>query len=64
MKDKPEIIAYITDNKERIISGDPLCIFIKDEAERKQLVSEIGRALRANAIQLKNGDFIIVTDTK
>ena len=64
MKDKPEIIAYVTNNKERIISGDPLCFFIEDETERKQLVSDISRALRANAIQLKNGDYIIVTDVK
>lgn len=64
MKDKPEIIAYVTNNKERLISGDPLCFYIEDEAERNQLVSDISRALRANAIQLNNGDIIIVTDVK
>ncbi len=64
MKNKPEIIAYITDNKERIISGDPLCLFVEDEADRQQLISDIARGLRANVIQLKNGDHIIVTDTQ
>jgi hypothetical protein len=64
MKDKPEIIAYVTNNKERIISGDPLCFFMEDEDERVQFVSEISRALCANAIRLKNGDYIIVADAK
>lgn len=62
MKDKPEIIVYITDSKDRVISGDPLCLYIKDETEKKQTVSEIGRAMRANIIQLKNGDYLIMTD--
>ena len=62
MKEKPEIIAYITSNRDRIISGNALCLHITDETERKQTILEIGRALRANIIQLKNGDYMIVTD--
>ncbi len=63
MKDKPEIIAYITNNKDRIITGNALCLYITDETERKQTILEIGRALRANIIQLKNGDYMIISDT-
>lgn len=63
MKDKPEIIAYITDNKEKVITGNPLCLCIADEEERKQIITDIAKGLRANVIQLKNGDYIIVTDT-
>lgn len=63
MKEKPEIIAYITDNKEKVITGNPLCLYITDEAERKQIITDIAKGLRANVIQLKNGDYIIVTDT-
>jgi len=62
MKDKPEIIVYITNNREKIITGNPLCLYIEDEEERKQILSDIGRGLRANIIQLKNGDHIIVSD--
>ena len=64
MSDKPEIIAYITSDRERIISGDPLCLYITDETAKQQIVSELGRALRANAIQLKNGDYIVMTDVR
>ncbi len=62
MKDKPEIIAYITNNRDKIITGNPLCLCIEDETERKQIISDIGRGLRANVIQLKNGDYIIVSN--
>jgi len=30
----PEILVYITDNKERIISGDPLTLYIPDSVEQ------------------------------
>jgi hypothetical protein len=63
MKEKPEIIAYITENKEIVITGNPLSLYIPDEAERKQVVADIARSLRANVIQLKNGDYIVVSDT-
>jgi hypothetical protein len=63
MRDKPEIIAYITDNRERVITGNPLCLFMTDETERKQTVADIAKGLRANVIQLKNGDYVIVADT-
>lgn len=62
MKEKPEIIVYVTDKKEKVITGNPLCLWITDEEERKQVISDIARGLRANVIQLKNGDYIIVTD--
>lgn len=62
MKSKPEIIAYITTNRDKVITGNPLCLFIEDEAERKQIITDIGRGLRANIIQLKNGDYMIVSD--
>jgi len=57
----PEIIAYITAKKERIITGNPLCLHIEDINEQKQIVSDLSRSLRANVIQLKNGDYIIIT---
>ncbi len=62
MREKPEIIVYVTENRERVITGNPLSLHIADETERRQTVQEIGRALRANVIQLKNGDYMIVAD--
>ena len=62
MKAKPEIIAYITENRDKVITGNPLALFIPDEIERKQVVTDIARSMRANVIQLKNGDYIIISD--
>jgi len=56
-----EILAYITDNKERVISGDPLTLYITDEAEREQYMRDLGLALRADVVHLKNGDHILIS---
>ncbi|GLC82708.1 capping complex subunit for YIEGIA [Lacrimispora brassicae] len=57
----PEILVYITDNKERIISGDPLTLYIPDLEERETCLTDLGKALRANVVQLKNGDHILIS---
>lgn len=59
-KEKAEIVAYITLNKERVFGGYPLILIAKDEEEQKQMVRDIGIALRADVSQLKCGDYIIV----
>ncbi len=60
MKGSVQILVYITDNPDKIAGGDPLCLCIRDEAEKQQTLLDISRALRANVIQLKNGDYMIV----
>lgn len=57
----PEILVYITDNRERIISGDPLTLYIPDPEEREICLTDLGKALRANVVQLKNGDHILIS---
>ena len=61
MKGSSEILAFITDNKERVHSGDPLTLYIEDEAMRKDCVRDIARALHANVVQLKTGDYMIIS---
>ncbi len=61
MKGNMQILVYITNKPDKIIGGDPLCLCIPDEGEKQQLLIDIGRALRANVIQLKNGDYMIVS---
>lgn len=58
---KPEILVYITDNRERVITGSPLILFLPAGDEREQCLRDLGIALQANAIQLKNGDHVIVS---
>ncbi len=60
-QNKPEILVYITDNKQRIISGDPLTLYIPDSEERESCLTDLGKALRADVIQLKNGDHVLIS---
>ncbi len=57
-----QILVYVTSNKDRVIGGDPLCLYIEDDAEKQQLLIDMGRALKANVILLKNGDYMIVNN--
>jgi siroheme synthase len=54
------IITYITSDKERVISGDPLTLFAADQEEKAALAAELARALRADVVQLKNGDYLLI----
>ncbi len=54
------ILAYITADKERIVGGDPLTLLAVDPEERKSLTLEFARALKADVVQLKNGDYLLI----
>lgn len=58
------IIVYITADEKRVLGGDPLTLLVKDQNDQKELTVELGRALRADVIQLKNGDYLLVNDNK
>ncbi len=59
-KDKAEIIAYITLNKERVFGGNPLILIANDVEEQKILCRDIAKAMKANVSQLNCGDYIII----
>ena len=58
------IVVYITADEKRVLGGDPLTLLIKDQNEQKDITVELGRALRADVVQLKNGDYILITEQK
>jgi len=58
------IIVYITADEKRVLSGDPLTLLVKGQNEQKELTVELGRALRADVIQLKNGDYVLINNDK
>ncbi len=60
-KNTVEILAYITGDEKRVITGNPLTLFITDENERKTCVADLGKALKANVLQLKNGDYLLIS---
>lgn len=57
-----KIAVYITSDEKRVLGGDPLSLLIKNSEEQKQLILDLGRALRADTVQLKNGDYILITE--
>lgn len=59
-KEKAEIIAYITLNKERVLGGNPLTIIANDVEEQKILCRDIAKAMKANVSQLNCGDYILI----
>ncbi len=59
-KEKAEIIAYITLNKERVFGGNPLILIANGVEEQKILCRDIAKAMKANVSQLSCGDYIII----
>ena len=59
-KEKAEIIAYITLNKERVFGGNPLILIANDVEEQKILCRDIAKAMKADVSQLNCGDYIII----
>jgi hypothetical protein len=57
-----KIAVYITSDEKRVIGGNPLVLLVKKEEEQKQLLLDLGRALRADTVQLKNGDYILISE--
>ena len=60
MSKEIDVLVYITSDEKRVLSGEPLTLLIKNENEQKKLTVEIARALRANVVQLSNGDYMII----
>lgn len=56
----PKILVYITDNKDRVLSGSQLTLYICDPDERQKCVVDLSRALRASVLELKNGDYLLI----
>ena len=61
MSKEIDVLVYITSDEKRVLSGEPLTLLIKDENEQKKLTVEMARALRANVVQLSNGDYMIIS---
>ncbi|SHI09573.1 hypothetical protein SAMN02745823_02361 [Sporobacter termitidis DSM 10068] len=54
------ILVYITADENRVLGGDPLTLLSTDPEETKRLTVELGRALKADVVQLKNGDYLLI----
>lgn len=61
-KSSPEILVYITNDEKRVLGGDPLTLYIPDETEKKNCITDLSHALKANVVQMRNGDYLIITN--
>jgi hypothetical protein len=55
-----KILAYLTANEERKISGAALFLKLTDEEELKETTADIAKALKADVVKLKNNDYLII----
>ncbi|MCM3164335.1 MULTISPECIES: capping complex subunit for YIEGIA [Bacillaceae] len=55
-----EILAFITTDKEKVIGGKPLSLFAKDEKEAESLTVDIAKAMKADVVQMKSGDYLVI----
>lgn len=62
-KKNPEILVYVTNSRERVLSGDPLTLYIFNEKEQKECVRDLSFALHADVVQLRNGDYILLSNS-
>ncbi len=59
-----EILVYITADENRVISGEPLALLVQNPEDQQALTFELSRALKADAVQLTNGDYLLITETE
>ena len=55
------ILACITADRHRILTAGALVLLIADEGERKRCAQELRDSLDGDALQLENGDFLILS---
>ncbi|UFU00437.1 hypothetical protein KO561_05685 [Radiobacillus kanasensis] len=55
-----EIIAYITQHKERVLGGTSLSLFASDEDQLNSMTSDIAKAMKADVVRMKNGDYLVI----
>ena len=55
-----KIMAYVTANQNRKVSGAPMFLTVDSPEEAKELTSEIAHALKADVVKLKNNDYLII----
>ncbi|GBF12444.1 capping complex subunit for YIEGIA [Tepidibacillus sp. HK-1] len=60
MKPSYEILAYITLDRNRVLAGNPIALYAENEEIQKTLSVDIAKALKADIVQLKTGDYMVI----
>ncbi|GGJ71441.1 hypothetical protein GGR02_002285 [Anoxybacillus voinovskiensis] len=54
------ILAIITLKKERILGGSQLALWAENEEQQKTMTQDIAKAMKADVVKMKNGDYLII----
>ncbi|WP_018248677.1 capping complex subunit for YIEGIA [Orenia marismortui] len=60
MRPTYQILAYITTDKERILTGGTLNLFAKNKEEQQELTKDIAKAMKADVVELHCGDYMVI----
>ena len=60
MKPNYQILAYLTQKRDRIINGGPLLLHAESEEELKEMTVDIAKGLKADVVKLTNGDYMVI----
>lgn len=59
-----KILLYVTDCRDRVITGDALALNMPNDEEREQFLDVFSETFDAGVLQMKNGDHIVVKKIK
>ena len=60
MKPNYQILAYLTNSRDRVISGGPLLLYSEDPEQLKQMTVDIAKGLKADVVHMSNGDYLVI----
>lgn len=55
-----EILAFITTDKDRVLGGQALSLLARNEKEAKTMTVDIAKAMKADVVQMKSGDYLVL----
>ncbi|MBD1379985.1 capping complex subunit for YIEGIA [Metabacillus arenae] len=60
IKPNYDILAVITLNKDRVLSGKPLTLLAQNEEEQKEMTADLAKALKGEIVRMKTKDYLII----
>lgn len=60
MRPDYQILAIVTLDKERVLGGNQLTLLAKDEEEQKTMTLDLAKSMKADVVQMKTGDYIVL----
>lgn len=60
MQPNYQILAIITLDKERVLGGNQLTLLAKDEEEQKTMTLDLAKSMKADVVQMKTGDYVVL----